>query len=164
MRNTSTNGQPSLSPHLPSHSVFFSRRWDAASHELQSHVISSRAQRSPATRKFFRERDRRDEAEEASASVSAKKSSRRTYGFDSSKVSRYDDGRSENLYRYKNMSSSFMRERSPPREAETRPPRPPIEEKPKKKESDDDDEDDADVVVPKEPTETTPSRRRTTRK
>lgn len=167
MKNVLTNGWSFLIDFSSLKSIRFVvfRRWDAASHELQSHVISSRARRSDQTRKFFMERDR-DRRSDAPAA----KSSRRTYGFASSNVSRFNDDHSENLYRYKNISSDYMREMSPPRERPPSPRRrtpsverrsPPRRRRPTSP-SDSDDSDD--VIIVKEPTETTPSRRRQARK
>jgi hypothetical protein len=49
-------------------------------------------------------------------SPASRQAAKRGYGFATSNVSHYSDHHSENLYRYKNISSDYMRETSPTRD------------------------------------------------
>lgn len=75
--------------------------------------------------------------------------SKRNYGFATSNLSLFSDQHSEDLYRYKNMSSDYMREESPPRTedntaANLRPALPP----PARQRHDDDVDPSAQAVYP----------------
>lgn len=98
--------------------------------------------------------ERREEGALALPS-SSRSTARRDYGFDSSKVSRFDDQHSENLYRYKNMSSDYMRETSPTHGGEpgasSLMPRHPSPRRRDNKGGDDDEDDDDSVVYTRKP-------------
>ncbi|CAF2229853.1 unnamed protein product [Rotaria magnacalcarata] len=130
---------------------FNERRWNTASSELQSHVITSRSRKADASRqaaltssstaaappvpqhsgssfigamadrvsRVFSASSKEDNPE-PNAIVPAKSTSKRNYGFATSNLSHFSDQHSEDLYRYKNLSSDYMRETSPPRD-EPRP-------------------------------------------
>lgn len=106
--------------------MFSSSRWNKASSDLNSHVVRAKAKKSAAgspaappqpsifsrlsTRMFG---GKPGEAAEASAPASE---SKRAFGFATKNLALYDDKNSEDLYRYKNLSSSYMRSSSPPRD------------------------------------------------
>jgi hypothetical protein len=120
--------------------LFIYRRWNKASNELQSHVISSRSRKAVASRstaatiaapppssggsllgalggrvsRLF-SGSAKEGASEHQAVVPAKTHTKRSYGFATSNLSHFSDRNSEDLYRYKNISSDYMRETSPTR-------------------------------------------------
>lgn len=129
----------------------FYRRWNTASRELQSHVITSRSRKADASRhttltstaaaptspstsssifgaitnrvsRFFSPSIKEDTSERNAIvpATASKPISKRSYGFATSNLSHFSDQHSEDLYRYKNLSSDYMREMSPTRE-EPRP-------------------------------------------
>jgi hypothetical protein len=125
-----------ISIFILTHTYFISRRWNKASNELQSHVISSRSRKAAAPRSTAPSSggsilgaisDRvsrlvtgrsKEEASEHQAIVPATVSrtpAKRNYGFATSNLSHFSDRNSEDLYRYKNISSDYMRETSPTR-------------------------------------------------
>lgn len=109
----------------------FSSRWNKASNELNSHVVSSKARKAAAPRSsaapppppaatgslFSRLSTRMFGArsDESAATDSAKPSveSKRAFGFATKNLALYSDKNSEDLYRFKNLSSSYMRSSSP---------------------------------------------------
>jgi len=58
-------------------------------------------------------------------STTTAENAKRSYGFATSNLSLFSDQHSENLYRYKNISSDYMREESPPRQDDNTERRPP---------------------------------------
>lgn len=54
-------------------------------------------------------------------STTSRSASKRTYGFATSNLNNFSDQHSEDLYRYKNISSDYMRETSPIRDEHDRP-------------------------------------------
>ncbi len=124
--------------------MFIYRRWNKASNDLQSHVISSRSRKAVASKntaatiaaspssssgsifggitdrvsRIFSGTTREDASERRDIvpSTASKSVSKRSYGFATSNVSNFSDQHSENLYRYKNISSDYMRETSPTRD------------------------------------------------
>jgi hypothetical protein len=118
---------------------FAFRRWNKASNELQSHVVTSRSRKAAAARNapapsstsgttiFGALGDRvsrlftggsKEETDEHQAVVPAsapRSHAKRSYGFATSNLSHFTDRNSEDLYRYKNISSDYMRETSPVR-------------------------------------------------
>jgi len=125
---------------------FVCRRWNKASSELQSHVISSRSRKANTSRntaasvaasippsspsgsifgalgdkvsRIFSGTPKEDASERRLVvpSTTSRNSSKRNYGFATSNLSHFSDQHSEDLYRYKNISSDYMRETSPTRE------------------------------------------------
>lgn len=108
---------------------FSSSLWNKASGELNSHVVRSKAKKAAAaasssaappppsssTSIFSRLSTRifgarTDEAEEASKPPTE---SKRAFGFATKNLALYTDKHSEDLYRFKNLSSSYMRSSSP---------------------------------------------------
>ncbi|CAF2515663.1 unnamed protein product [Rotaria sp. Silwood2] len=122
---------------------FNERRWNAASSELQSHVITSRSRKADSVRhtpmasaappppsnsggsifttigervsRFFTGSSKEDASERKAVVPSSTRASKRSYGFATSNLSHFSDQHSEDLYRYKNISSDYMRETSPTR-------------------------------------------------
>ena len=142
--------------------MIFVRRWDKASHELKSHVVSSKQRKAGASKavsssnqnpsllgrisNIFSSATGQAASEDGARSTEGRSAakSKRSYGFATSNLAHYDDKHSEDLYRFKNLSSDYMRQPSPTRE----------EDKPagalttgsfnvKESDSDDDDDDDA---------------------
>ncbi|CAF3477823.1 unnamed protein product [Rotaria sp. Silwood1] len=129
---------------------FNERRWNAASNELQRHVISSRSRKADALRhtppastsaaaalpppsksggsllgaigdrvsRLFTGSNKEDASERNAVVLSSpsRSVSKRSYGFATSNLSHFSDQHSEDLYRYKNISSDYMRESSPTRD------------------------------------------------
>ena len=136
---------------------FFYRRWNKASNELQTHVVSSRARKAITPRsvvpsvlpppppsssteekssggsvfnkvaRFFTGSTKETSAEPKTVafSTTTAENAKRSYGFATSNLSLFSDQHSENLYRYKNISSDYMREESPPRQDDNTERRPP---------------------------------------
>lgn len=109
------------------------RRWVKTSDELSSHVVSSKARRTEASKPtstashnpsifsrishIFSGSSGEATAEPSANAVPQGKSSKpRSYGFATKKLAFYTDKTSEDLYRYKNLSSDYMRSGSPTRE------------------------------------------------
>lgn len=144
---------------------FFLRRWDKASNELNSHVVKSKARKatlfksSPApptananpsafsriSNAIFGTRSEANAVERKPTTEQSK----RSYGFATKNLALYSDKNSEDLYRYKNLSSDYMRSSSPTHEVEDKPADVPntsiftIKTK-KNNDDDDDDSDDSD--------------------
>jgi hypothetical protein len=57
-------------------------------------------------------------AEGGADAVPKEKAAKRSYGFATTKLTHYSDKNSEDLYRYKNLSSDYMRSSSPTHEEE----------------------------------------------
>jgi hypothetical protein len=127
---------------------FVSRRWNKASNDLQSHVISSRSRKSGAMRSTVAStathsssppptsggsllgtigdrvsrifsgsrKETTSDRQLAVPSTTSKSHPKRSYGFATSNLSNFSDQHSEDLYRYKNISSDYMRETSPTRD------------------------------------------------
>ncbi|UJR20810.1 hypothetical protein I4U23_023922 [Adineta vaga] len=116
---------------------FNEKRWNKASSDLKSHVATSKSRKVEAikpgsksneTPSLFSRMSRLITGQSASSSdapasgaasslvLPSSVKSKRSYGFATTNLAHYDDKNSEDLYRYKNLSSSYMRESSPPRE------------------------------------------------
>ncbi|CAF0832318.1 unnamed protein product [Rotaria sordida] len=128
---------------------FNERRWNAASNELQTHVITSRSRKADALRhttlastsavpspppsspggsllstigdrvsRLFSGSSKGDASERKAVvpSTTSKGLSKRSYGFATSNLSHFSDQHSEDLYRYKNISSDYIRGTSPRRD------------------------------------------------
>ncbi|CAF1422223.1 unnamed protein product [Adineta steineri] len=111
---------------------FNESRWNKASNELQSHVITSKSRKPISSSvasnqsssimsrvsRLFSNQSTAESGASASAALPPPPASKakRNYGFATSKLAQYDDKNSEDLYRFKNLSSSYMRESSPPRD------------------------------------------------
>jgi hypothetical protein len=109
---------------------FLCRRWNKASNELQSHVITSRSRKADALSIVSKRASRpfsdetKEDATDRSAvvySTPSRSAAKRGYGFATSNLNNFSDQHSEDLYRYKNISSDYMRETSPTRD-DDRPP------------------------------------------
>ncbi len=116
------------------------RRWNKASNDLQSQVMTSRSRKAGALKSTAVESTRssgsvfgaignqvsrlfsgstKEGASESRAVVpssTSRNASKRSYGFATSNLSHVSDQHSEDLYRYKNISSDYMRESSPTRD------------------------------------------------
>ncbi|CAF1064942.1 unnamed protein product [Adineta ricciae] len=119
---------------------FNENRWDKASSELQSHVASSRSRKMAAkpagTTSLFSRMSRLITGQGSSTSEAAAASppppspalalaaqggkAKRSYGFATTNLVHYNDKNSEDLYRFKNLTSEYMREASPPRNEDRR--------------------------------------------
>ena len=112
------------------------RRWNKTSNELQSQVLSSRSRKKASPHgsakaasssggsvlsritRFVTGSKKSDESADHDVVPSApsRKTPARSFGFATTKLSSYSDQNSESLFRYKNISSEYMREISPTRE------------------------------------------------
>ncbi|CAF0993277.1 unnamed protein product [Rotaria sordida] len=114
---------------------FNEKRWKKTSHELNSHVISSVPSKSSVSKSSTKPKEgtslfgrlsrivsgstnETPSEEAASASSTIATPPKRSYGFATKKLALYSDKTSEDLYKYKNLSSSYMRSSSPTREGE----------------------------------------------
>jgi hypothetical protein len=104
---------------------------------MQSHVVSSKAQKKSAAMRLSAAPtsgappsllgrlstamfgSRGSAATESASSTSEKPN--RSYGFSTQNAAIFTDKTSEDLYRYKNLSSSYMRSSSPDRDEEDKP-------------------------------------------
>jgi hypothetical protein len=110
---------------------FSSRRWNKTSNDIKSHVVSSKARKAIVMKSSEQQTNqspsilnRLSTAVFGSSSSkpsdgeakTSEKSTKRNYGFATRNLALYSDKNSEDLYRYKNLSSSYMRSSSPTRD------------------------------------------------
>jgi hypothetical protein len=118
--------------------IFSFRRWNKASNELNSHVVTTTARKTSALRlaapssnpspsvfgrisnALFGASSAETEGSAGSSAIE-KKPKQRSYGFATKNLALHTDKSSEDLYRFKNLSSDYMRSTEPAPKEEDEP-------------------------------------------
>ncbi|CAF3395009.1 unnamed protein product [Rotaria sp. Silwood1] len=110
---------------------FNEKRWKKTSDVLNEHVVSSKPKKSSASKVSSRSNESNSifgrlsrivsgatsetPSETAASPTATANAPKRSYGFATKKLGLYSDKKSEDLYKFKNISSSYMRSSSPTR-------------------------------------------------
>jgi hypothetical protein len=129
---------------------FNERRWNKASNEMKSHVVTSKARKTAALKSSGAQTNQSPSifsrlssamfgattSEPTESGAGAAEKPKRSYGFATRNLALYSDKNSEELYRYKNLSSSYMRSSSPTRDNDDEEDKPAAASTTDKKDSD----------------------------